>query len=150
MDQIYNAYKIGTKLYRYIRLSGIHEYQITCVRQYAEEFQYEAKCKTMRVWEDEVLLAHDDKPGRLKYVHMLNDDEDERSYMHTDLEVTTWFYPELSQAQQQMYETSLSILKDELTNAEERVKKVKADIAKIKDLISVAKGVPVTKQEKNQ
>lgn len=85
--------KKGDKLYRWVSFGGIFEYEVIGARDNREGFSYELICNTCNHgYKCEVLVAFDDQ-SRLKYVCMLNeDDEEPQNHWHVDGERAQFFH----------------------------------------------------------
>ena len=138
------ALEIGSKLFRYVSLSGVWEYEVIGIRTYKKEFQYEVKSLSCsHGWACELLIAQDDK-GRLSYVSMLNnEDDDDQSYWHTNNETEFYFRTEKYLAQEDCYKYQLTFLDKELSANISKVEETKKRIKKYQDMIAVARGVSV-------
>lgn len=76
-------FKKGDTLYRYV--CGVIEYEVIGIRDNREGISLELLSKSCgHGWKCEILASPDDK-GRLAYVCMLNNrDDDDQSYFHID------------------------------------------------------------------
>ena len=128
--------KIGTSLWRYINCGGIHEFKCIGIRQYEKDTLYELEDQACtHGWKCKVLVGG--ATDKLRYISMTNDDEeDSHEYWHTD---NTLFRLRKEQAELDLINSNLAIVRTNLKQAEDRLKREKESLAKYEELAKIAK-----------
>ncbi len=128
--------EIGTSLWRYIHYSGIHEFKVVGIRQYEKDTFYELEDQACtHGWKCRVLVGG--KQDALRYISMTNDDdEDSHEYWHTD---HTLFRRRKEQAELDLLNHNMNIVKKNLEKAEEIFKREKASLSRYEELAKIAK-----------
>lgn len=137
--------KIGDELFRYVEMSGIWKFIVKGVRQYESDFQYEIESQSCsHGWKCMLLIGLNDY-GKLTYISMLNNDDDDRQeYWHVG---KFHFYPTAKEAKVEAHEHYLSEYKDKLRKAKESVSSIEKTIQEIKDLIAIDSATHIDKSE---
>ncbi len=130
------ALKIGDFLYRYVRCGGVFEYKVIGIRIYDDQTLYELESQSCtHGWKCKILVGG--KIDQLRYVCMTNDEEeDTQHYWHTD---DTKFRKIKEEAEIDLINANLAIVKENIRTAEERVTREKASAKKYEDLAKIAK-----------
>lgn len=129
-------YKVGDLLWRYVQTRGVFKYRVHGVRVYENEIQLEVTCESCsHGWKCELLLSEGDH-GKLKYVRMLNNDEDnDQSYWHIDLEKSFDFYDTEKEAKLSGVRYLISDAKEQVRKAEDLLKQRKEHLAKLQSVL---------------
>lgn len=114
------ALTIGTKLWK-AAPPYILEYKVIGVRDYQDGKQYELECQTCSHGEKCRILVGGSK--RLVFIDVLNDDQDEHYYWHSD---ATRFWPFMRQAQ-------LERLRVHISDGEKAVKEAEVTLTRRKN-----------------
>lgn len=128
---------IGDKLYRYVSLKGVFEYEVVGIRQYEKNNHYELICKNCNHGQQCKVLVNADPVYKkaFKYIEMLNNDD-----IDDDVHSFSWHYDGnyfLSSEEALIYksEKHLQWLKNILEDAENRVKRIKEETQESEDYI---------------
>lgn len=133
--------RIGTQLYRYIPLSGIWEYTVIGIHEYEDRKQFAVRSESCtHGWKCELLIAYDDN-GRLKYVSMLNnDEEDDQSYWHVDDETRPrYFYSTKAEAHLECYTRLEQKYKDKIQQAKTVLAREEKQYKEIAEALELAR-----------
>jgi len=127
--------EIGTSLWRHIKCGGIHEYKCIGIRQYEKDTFYELEDQACtHGWKCQVLVGG--KLDALRYISMINDDEDEpQEYWHTD---HNFFRLRKEQAELDLIRVNLDIVKKNFEKAQAIFEREKASLAKYEELAKIA------------
>ena len=134
-----NDMKIGDKLYRYVDLGGVFEYEVIGIRSYSSGNQLEVRCNSCsHGWKCEVLVAMNDY-NKIVSIQMLNNDEDDNQrHWHCQEKFHFWKTP--SEAKTEKLNDMINNLNQEIKKAEEVVTFKKKQLQEVKLAIEVAKG----------
>lgn len=125
-----NSLIVGTSLYKHIPLHGIFHYVVIGVREYADNTQYELECQTCKHGEKCRILAGG-KAGRLAFIQVLNDEENEHYYWHSD---STRFYFKKEHAELERVCSHVSSSKDSIEKAERTLVSLRKHHANLMDM----------------
>ena len=126
---------IGTMLYRYVKCGGVFSYKVIGIRLYDDQTMYELECQSCTHGRKCELLVGG-KPDKLRYITLLNDDEDTQHYWHTD---DTSFHLNKERAQLDLLYSNLSVVQGNISDLEHRLKREKESLARYTELANIAK-----------
>ena len=131
-----NEMKIGDKLYRYVDVGGVFEYEVIGIRQYESGNQIEVRCNTCNHgWKCEVLVAMNDY-GKLISIQMLNDREcDSQKCWHSQDKFHFW--KTSSEAKKEKYADMIKTIKDDIKLCEVGLAAKKKNLADIEIAVSL-------------
>ena len=125
-----NELIVGLSLYKHIPMHGIFHYVVIGIREYADNTQYELECETCTHGEKCRILVGG-KSGRLAFIQVLNDEENEHYYWHSD---STPFYFKKEHADLHRVNAHLSSARTAVQEAEKMLEGRKNHEAKLLDM----------------
>lgn len=133
--------ELGSKVYRYVPMSGIHAYIVEGVHTYEGVVQYVVEDQACsHGWKCKLLIAVNDY-DKLAFVSMVNEDEeDPQRHWHND---SNYFYLKPSLAHKERMEELKDELRKDVEAQESRLKRTKERQAEVLACLSPAKLVEI-------
>jgi hypothetical protein len=121
--------KLGQRLYKYSSFY-LMEYEIFGILEREDGIYYQVRCLSCKHNNlCEVLIKFNDN-GKLKYVSMLNDcEEDKQYYWHTD-EGKDFYYPSKKEALEKLYKRNIKLCEERIKELERQIQDRKESLLK--------------------